>query len=183
VSEARHPFVLLRMRTAEHEAAAPKYAHLELERRWLVGAATADGLEACDPIAIHDRYIVGTRMRLREMRHGGATVYKLTKKYDCADALVRPIVTAYLKEAEYSVFAVLPALTLRKRRFRVSSEGRNFTLDRFEGPLAGLTLAEIEVASEADLRALAQPAWTVREVSDDPRYQGAALARDGIPTE
>ena len=178
-----HPFVLLRMRTAEHEAACPKYAHLELERRWLMSAAMADTLDTRDPIAIHDRYIVGTRLRLRAMRHGDQTVYKLTKKYDCADPLARPIVTAYLSEAEYKVFAALPALSLRKQRHRLRSDGRDFSFDRFEGALAGLCLAEIEAESEADLRGLPQPAWAVREVSDDPRYQGASLARNGIPED
>ena len=178
-----HAFARLRMRTAADEAAAPKYAHRELERRWLVARAAVDALKGEAPIAIHDRYIVGTRLRLREMSRSGRTVFKLTKKYDCADPLARPIVTAYLTAEEYAVFAALPAATLRKRRFRLRGEGRDFSLDRFDGPLAGLVLAEIELDDEAGLRGLANPAWAVREVSLDPRYQGATLARDGIPTE
>jgi CYTH domain-containing protein len=171
------------MRSGADEAAKPKYAHLELERRWLVAADRIASLELGDAIAIHDRYLTGTRLRLREMRGGDEVVFKLTKKYDSADPLIRPIVTAYLTEAEHAVFAGLPALELRKRRFRFRSKGRDFSLDRFEGALAGLVLAEVETDREADLRALAQPAWAVREVSFDPRYQGATLARDGHPVE
>lgn len=178
---AAHPFLRKRMRTAEDEAAAPKYAHAERERRWLVHADAAPAGD--DPIAIVDRYITGTRLRLREMRRGDDVVWKLTKKYDCADPLARPIVTAYLSRAEYDVLATLPAVTLAKRRYRVSEGGHDFSLDRFDGPLAGLMLAELEIDDDAVLRALADPAWTVRDVSDDARYQGATLAAHGLPKE
>ncbi|HEX4695163.1 hypothetical protein [Sphingomonas sp.] len=173
------PFLPKRMRTAADEAAAPKYAHCERERRWLVDAAAPP--PAVDPIEIHDRYITGTRLRLREMRRDGEIVWKLTRKYECADALARPIVTAYLTRAEYDVLAALPALGVAKQRFRVSEGGRDFSLDRFAGALDGLVLSELEAEDDATLRALADPAWTVRDVSDDPRYQGARLAAHGIP--
>ena len=176
-----NPFLLKRMRTADDEAAAPKYAHIERERRWLVRAdAVPDGE---DPIAIVDRYISGTRIRLREMRRGVDVVWKLTKKYDCADPLARPIVTVYLTRAEYDAMAALPALTLAKHRYQVNEGARKFSLDRFGGPHAGLMLAELEMEDNAALRRLADPAWAIRDVSDDVRYQGATLAAHGLPEE
>lgn len=180
---ASHPFLQLRMRTAADEAAAPKYAHSEIERRWLVDSTRLEVLDAVEPIAILDRYIEGTRFRLREMRRGEDVVWKLTKKYECADPLVRPIVTGYLTSEEYDIFARLSALTLAKRRYRLSHAGHDFSLDRFSGNLEGLTLAELEVADEAALRALPNPPWTVRDITDDARYQGATLARNGLPVE
>ena len=177
------PFLAVRMRTAADEADAPKYAHLEIERRWLVDPAMADTISAVDPIQITDRYITDTRMRLREMRREAETVWKLTKKYECADPLVRPIVTAYLTAAESAVLARLPAQVLQKQRFRVAYQGLEFSLDRFEDQLDGLWLAEIEMADEATLRALDNPNWTVRDITQDARYQGATLARDGLPAE
>jgi adenylate cyclase len=50
-----------------------------------------------------------------------------------------------------------------------------FVVDRFEGDLAGLVLAEIEVD---DLSVpLALPSWLGEEVSHDDRYSGGRLAR------
>ena len=178
-----HPFLLLRMRTAADEAAAPKYAHTETERRWLVDPARVDALEAVEPIAILDRYIEGTRLRLRQMRRGEQVAWKLTKKYECADPLVRPIVTAYLTNDEYEVFAGLAALTLTKTRFRLSHGGHDFSFDRFSGALDGLFLVELELEDEGVLRALPNPPWTVRDITDEAVYQGATLARRGRPTE
>ncbi|MFM7377625.1 MAG: hypothetical protein ACKO1O_05775 [Erythrobacter sp.] len=159
----------------------PKYAHLEVERRWLVDPAAVDALAKEEPIAIADRYIIGTRTRLRIMRRGEQAVYKLTRKYDCDDPISRPIVTAYLDPDEYKVFAALPAFALTKIRYKVILEGHAFSLDQFEGPLQGLWLSEIEFADISDLRALADPYWALRDVTNEPAYQGATLARLGIP--
>ncbi|MFO6447246.1 hypothetical protein ACLBKU_08890 [Erythrobacter sp. NE805] len=169
------------MRGARDEAAHPKYAHLEIERRWLVDPAAVAGLVLEDPIAIADRYIIGTRIRLRRMQCGGEAVYKLTRKYRCEDAASRPIVTAYLDEDEHAVFAALPALPLVKTRFKLEHAVRAFSLDRFGGNLQGLWLSEIEWPSLSELAALADPPWAMRDVTYDPAYQGASLARSGIP--
>lgn len=171
----------LRMRGSKDEAAYPKYAHLEIERRWLVDLSVVDALAVEDPIEIHDRYILGTRTRLRTMRRGNDTVYKLTRKYECNDPMCRPIVTAYLDPPEYEVFATLPALTLVKTRYLVRLGVHDFSLDGFGGQLQGLWLSEIEHSDLADLRNLADPPWAVRDVTNEPAYQGATLARAGIP--
>jgi adenylate cyclase len=66
---------------------------------------------------------------------------------------------------------------LAKRRYRF---GR-IELDVFEGPLAGLVLAEVEVKGRAT-RAPRPPAgWTWRDVTRDSRYGNARLAREGLP--
>ncbi|QYJ05997.1 hypothetical protein [Qipengyuania flava] len=171
------------MRGAADEAEHPKYAHLEIERRWLVDADKLAHADLGDPVAIHDRYIEGTRMRLRRMERGGATVFKLTRKYECDEADARPIVTAYLEQAEHEVFASLPALELTKTRFKLAHGENVFSIDRFNGALEGLMLAEIEMDDLAALRALPDPPWAVRDVTHELPYQGATLARAGIPKD
>jgi adenylate cyclase len=54
-------------------------------------------------------------------------------------------------------------------------------LDVYEGALAGLCVAEVEFPDEAAAHAFQPPAWFGREVTDDPAYRNAALARDGLP--
>jgi hypothetical protein len=99
----------------ENPAPQPgKYARYELERRWLVERLP----ERADAgSAIVDRYIEGTRLRLRhaEAPH---VQYKLSQKEAPAppDYARAVITTIYLSGKEYEVFAALPASELRKRR-------------------------------------------------------------------
>ena len=171
------------MRTGEDEAFSPKYAVFERERRFLVDRARRPDLAGLPFIRIEDRYLHGTRLRLRHMRDSasGLAVFKLTKKYETGDVLARPIVTAYLTEAEFEVFTALPALMLSKRRYKIEARGGTFAIDVFEGALDGLELAEIEMADDAALRALTAPDWAIADVSEDCRYQGGRLARLTAP--
>lgn len=171
------------MRGGSDEALSPKYAHIERERRWLVKHDARSSLLALSPTLIEDRYIDGTRMRLRRMTNEatGDQSLKLTKKYDAADVLARPIVTSYLTDTEYQVMLALPAKPLSKHRFHVEDAGREFSVDVFLGPLTGLELVEIEWDDDQELRALTPPSWAGREVSDDFQFQGGWLAANGLP--
>jgi len=170
-------------RGLEAELASLKYARPELERRWQVDRALRPPLEGLNFLVVDDRYLTGTRLRLRRMtRSDGSAACKLTKKYESDRPEARPIVTTYLTEAEYALFAALPALPMRKRRYHVPVDGRYWSLDLFEGPLAGLELVEIEAPDEAALAALVPPAWATKEVTHDPRYQcGALVQTNQIP--
>ncbi|WP_156457836.1 hypothetical protein [Sphingomonas sp. Leaf412] len=158
-------------------AAWPKYALAEVERRWLVAPDRLPPLG--EAIRIEDRYIDGTRLRLRTVQAAyGDRRWKLTRKYGGIPPL-EPITTIYLTEAEYMLFATLPAATLVKDRFHVVAGEHRFAVDRFAGRLAGLWLAEVEAASVEAVSRIVPPDWTTREVTDDVAYTGAALARGG----
>jgi CYTH domain-containing protein len=68
---------------------------------------------------------------------------------------------------------------IEKRRTRVGHAGLVWEIDEFAGCLAGLVLAEVELPS-AD-HALTLPPWAGREVTGDPRYLNATLARANGP--
>ena len=173
------------MRALADELVSPKYSHIERERRWLVDPRARPPLDGLTHVAIDDRYIRGTRLRLRRMTDSasGAASLKLTKKYDCAEPLARPIVTVYLAEAEHALFATLAADPLAKRRYTLAEGGAEWSLDVFAGSLDGLELLESEAADGAALAALQPPSWAVREVSADPRFDGGTLAAHGLPEE
>jgi CYTH domain-containing protein len=173
------------MRSAVDEALLPKYAAYERERRWLVDPALRPSLDDLPHVLIEDSYLTATRLRIRRMTDSIAQAQslKLTKKYETDDPLARPIVTAYLSKAEYDVLATLTARTLAKRRYAVPTASGTFSIDIFLGDLAGLELVEIEWPDDAGLRALSPPAWAIREVSGDVRYQGGSLAAHGIPED
>ena len=121
-----------------------KYSRLELERRFLIGTAPA-GIELGPGFSIEDRYIQDTRLRLRKIDGPEGSAYKLTQKYAShGDPAVCVITNIYLDRSEYLALKALPGKVLRKSRRRFTFEGRNFALDVYEGPLAGLRLAETE---------------------------------------
>lgn len=154
----------------------PKYSLIERERRWLVRRLPS--LPAAHNL-IEDRYIIGTRLRLRRITSSdsGAVQHKLTRKYEADDPSARPIVTAYLEAGEHAVFASLPAHPLTKRRHRLGA----FSVDLFSGPLEGLILAESEQPDAETLAALPLPEWLGADVTNNPCYQGGHLAAHGLP--
>jgi len=154
----------------------PKYAVLENERRFLVTSPPA--LDGARVRLIRDLYLDGGRLRLRRIDHadGQASEFKLCKKYGSADPASGPIVNIYLTPEEHAVFAALPGRPIVKRRHTLEHGGRGFSLDVFEGPLAGLMLCEAEAATPDAIRALDFPPWAAREVTDDPFFTGGALA-------
>jgi adenylate cyclase len=68
-----------------------------------------------------------------------------------------------------------------KTRYTVQHGDARWEIDEFGGGLAGLYLAEVELASESE--AVTPPAFLsiVRDVTDDPRYKNKSLATRGLP--
>lgn len=166
------------MRTLAVELAQPKYSHIERERRWTVNGSALPDLDNCTSLLIEDRYIDGSRMRLRRMTDecSGEISLKLSKKYDAGSSDARPLVTAYLDAQEYELLLALPGANLAKRRFHVPHEGREWSLDLFIDPHEGLALLEIE-AEEHELQTLVPPPFATKEITDDERYACGSLVR------
>ncbi len=70
---------------------------------------------------------------------------------------------------------------IEKMRYRVPFGGWTWEVDVFEGQLAGLVIAEVEMASVAERPAL--PPWLGREVTDEPQFGNRALAIEGMPRD
>jgi CYTH domain-containing protein len=158
-----------------------KYASVERERRWLCHDMPMDRAVGAD--AITDLYVTGTRLRLREAipLDGGEPIRRLTRKAD-VDATRRLLTTIYLSPQEFALLSGLPGMIIRKTRHRLVTEsGVTISVDRFDGALAGLILAEREFETDAEMAAFVPPDFCVREVTDDLRYTGGVLIRDGLP--
>jgi CYTH domain-containing protein len=159
-------------------APVSKYGKLERERRFLL-RSFPPGVEPQCVRRIVDRYIVGTSLRLREMRdESGEAVYKLTQKIPMPGGGAQQgwITTIYLSANELAVFAQLPANLLRKTRHSVPP----FGIDVFEDRLRGLVMAEAEFQSAEEAEALVLPHFVIREVTGDERFTGGRLAEHGI---
>jgi CYTH domain-containing protein len=152
-----------------------KYARVERERRFLL-TQPPPGAAVVRVVHISDRYFTGTRLRLRRMHHAdtGACEYKFTQKIPAN----RPgptqglITNTYLDQDEYDLLATLPALVLSKTRLSVPPMG----IDVFDGPLAGLVLAEAEFTTDAEAAEFVPPTYCLAEVTTDPRFTGGRLA-------
>ncbi len=68
---------------------------------------------------------------------------------------------------------------VQKVRYRVEHAGAIWDVDVFQGALAGLMLAEIEMTRENQFVAL--PFWLGREVTSDQRYRNSRLAMGTLP--
>jgi CYTH domain-containing protein len=64
---------------------------------------------------------------------------------------------------------------IEKTRYRIPHAGRVWEVDVFAGENAGLVVAEIELAHEAEQ--FERPAWLGEEVSHDHRYTNSALSQ------
>ncbi|WP_416982723.1 hypothetical protein [Streptomyces sp. T028] len=153
-----------------------KYARVERERRFLL-AAPPERSAVTVTRAITDRYVTGTRLRLRRaVFTDGRRELKLTQKVPVVPVPQRGavqglITNTYLSSAEYDVLAALPGVQLSKTRLSVPPLG----VDVFDGRLRGLVLAEAEFTSDEEARSFVPPAACVAEVTDDVRFTGGRL--------
>jgi adenylate cyclase len=65
--------------------------------------------------------------------------------------------------------------TIDKTRYLVRVGASLYEVDEFHGENTGLVIAEIELSDEA--QTFERPAWLGKEVTGDPRYYNASLAR------
>jgi CYTH domain-containing protein len=151
----------------------PKYAKLEIERRWLVRDLAAAMQLAGRVRLIEDRYIDGTHLRLRKVIDDGqTTTFKLGKKYERSDANAQPAVSTYLSEAEFGVLAALPARAASKQRFACAGG----SLDVYGAPRSGFAVFEMEFEALAAATSYVPPPFAGEEVTGQSAYNGLAMA-------
>jgi len=143
----------------------PKYSLQEIERRWEVDPSKLPPLEGVDSWLIEDRYLQGSRLRLRKMRRDGSEpVYKFCKKYGPDGEFSEPITNLYLSDAEYKLLAEIPADVVVKRRYALSGG----SLDVEQQPIQGRLRFEVEFESEEEARSYIPPDFVRQEV---PRFK------------
>ena len=148
-----------------------KYAVVERERRFLVSKLPG-GVD--ERRRIVDRYVTGTRLRLREVvTEDGAVTRKLGHKVRLGAGPREIACTSlYLDDAEWDVLCRLPAKTLSKIRHLVTRDGVTVAIDELAD---GTLLAEID---DHDGAPVPVPSWldVIRDVTDDEEWTGAQLA-------
>lgn len=84
-----------------------------------------------------------------------------------------------LADAEAMLDQLGPLPVIENRRYEVRYGGHKWEIDEFLGANEGLVLAEVELQAETEQPDL--PDWAGQEVSLDPRYRNASLARNPYP--
>ena len=89
-------------------------------------------------------------------------------------------------ELDREVFESLWPLTEGRRvvksRHVIPHGELEIELDRFEGGLAGLRIAEVEFPDQAAAEAFEPPGWFGEEVTGERRYLNETLATEGAPS-
>jgi len=155
-----------------------KYSRVEYERRFLVRGVDWRVL-ASNALSIDDKYLHGTRLRLRvvcDQRSGERTI-KLTRKAASPSPFHRTLNRILLTPAEHRVFDRLAGDRLTKVRRHCVHAGRRYAVDEFDGELAGLVLCEIEAGDLEELMRAIAPPFAGIEVTTDPFFDGVNLAR------
>lgn len=157
-----------------------KYTRVEFERKFLV-SPDSGWQSHTEPYSklLQDRYISGTRLRLREMTDldSGRKLIKLTKKEESENPYFRQISRILLAPDEFKVFAELAASEIKKTRYYCASFGPVFSIDVFKGGLEGLILAETEAESLDELMRTKPPPFVQCEVTEDTFFDGGNLCR------
>lgn len=153
-----------------------RYAHIEREQRWRLAGVPDSATHQAD---IVDRYITGTRMRLRRVIGPEGETLKFAQKVRAieTDPETVGLTNMYLSTGEYETLSRLPFAELRKIRWRMSTGERTFAVDEFRGRHEGLVLAETELDESAAL--LPIPVFALIDVTHDDRFSGGALAFAG----
>jgi adenylate cyclase len=150
------------------------HAGREIERKFLVrGDAWRAGAQAT---LCRQGYLLATPECTIRVRELGDSAFLAIKGR--TEGITRP-------EFEYPIPLVDAAYLLdrlcdssrivAKNRFVIPHGGRDWEVDEFSGRNAGLIVAEVELASEDEVIDL--PPWVGEEITHDPRYLNACLAR------
>lgn len=166
-----------------HETLPPP--PLEIERKFLLEQFPLN-LEAVPYDLIEQGYISITdqeEIRLRRTKNSdGESSFVLGKK--TGSGLVRTEEEVGISQ---DVFDMLWGMTegrrVKKKRYHGIEAMHPVTIDRYEGDLEGLVVAEAEFESEEAARVFQQPYWAMSEVTGIKGYSNRNLAEFGIPKE
>lgn len=154
---------------------------VEIERKFLVTSEGWRDAALGPPLPIRQGYVVdgaGAGMTVRVRQSGERAWITLKSPGLLSRAEFEYPIPIADAEALLAAHCVSPPIA--KHRTRVRHDGLVWEVDEFEGRLAGLVLAEVELSAAGQVVAL--PPWIGAEVTQDPRFQNAALARaESIP--
>jgi CYTH domain-containing protein len=147
---------------------------VEIERKFLV-ANDAWRSAICDSEKLRDGLIgefEGCKVRVRLSENGASIAVKGPRFGSRRTEFEYEIPEA---DAEEMLNTVCGGRHVEKTRHSFPHAGFIWTVDVYEGLLAGIVLAEIELADEE--QAFEKPDWVEQEITNDPRFHKRTLFR------
>ena len=174
----------LRRLIAEIRLALGEPEPLEIERKFLVAYPDVQWLASmpdCRRVEISQMFLPakeGEELRIRRREENGSTIYYKTLKRRVAEHK-RIEIEERLTQGEYlslMMDAEPGARPLNKTRYCLTYEGQYFEIDLY--PFwRDRALVEIELSDRDDEIRMPEGLKVIREVTGDPAYKNAALAR------
>ncbi len=145
---------------------------IEIEKKFLVTTLPPDlapGIDICQG------YLVNTPDKIVRVRIKGDKGFLTIKGRP--EGLVRPEFEYQIPgtDAREMLERFCDGNILEKSRHTCLHQGMTWVIDRFSGASQGLVVAEIELSSPDQPFSI--PPWAGPEVTDDPRYLNASLAK------
>jgi len=154
-----------------------KIVHPVIRRVYLVERLPDPLTPASSHLQIFDRYIAGTRLRIRSIRdpYDGSWTRILQQPAVSPDQ-----VGIHLNAAEHNIFKHLPGTEVRKNRYFHEFDNRSFAFDIYLGDLLGLKTAKVGFETTEDLGHFIPPRFTLYDVTDNAFFEGASLATKSV---
>jgi adenylate cyclase len=146
----------------------------EIERKFLVaGASWKDGATGT---LIRQGYLSSVKERTVRVRVAGGKAFLTIKGVNRGVTRTEFEYPIPVDDAAAMLDALCEHPLIEKTRWVVPFKGLTWEVDEFHGENAGLVVAEVELPTEETEPAL--PPWVREEVSSDPRYFNANLAKN-----
>jgi adenylate cyclase len=151
---------------------------LEIERKFLVDPDLWK--PKSDGVFIRQGYLSSVKERVVRIRTAGAEASLTIKGLTQSFTRLEFEYSIPLDDAVLMLEEICEKPLIEKTRHRERVGDHIWEIDVFQGANQGLIIAEIELSREDE--EILQPPWAVKEVSDDPRYYNANLAKTPFNT-
>lgn len=143
----------------------------EIERKFLVAGDAWRGLA---PGTVYRQgYLSTVKERTVRVRLVGSKGYLTVKGLSVGPVRSEFEYEIPAADADEMLGSLCKKPIIEKTRYRIPFGGLTWEVDEFAGVNAGLVVAEVELADEA--QPIATPDWIAAEVTGDPRYFNANL--------
>ena len=145
---------------------------MEIERKFTVNIEKWAEVIKPQPIFIEQSYLSSTPECTVRVRLKGDKAYLTIKGKTSGISRSEFEYEVPVGEAK-EMMNTLSSKTLSKKRYEINLGNHLWEVDVFEGKLAGLIIAEIELTSEDEVFEL--PEWVIEDVSNDVQYYNSNL--------
>ena len=153
--------------------------NVEIERKWLVRKIPED-LESYECLEIEQAYLSSSpTVRVRRENDDYYLTYKSSGKESTDTSMSRTEYNLPLDRDSYEhLREKKDGILISKKRYLIPDRnGLKIELDVFDAPYEGLVVAEVEFESLEDAKAYTPPGWFGKEVTLDPKYKNAVMAK------